>query len=215
MQRCVCTPLVAARAQAVYSTAIATSEGPNVGNSALSSHHRWVLGTFDCQHGGWGAFADVGKRRLAHVPSAQAPAVGCAGGAHARSSVVGVVTAHAGTAARVYSYFRACARDLLGRVACAGAGCPRDTRSRHVRGTKLTARLQKASGGLTGTRAATATPTGCPRGCPHVHDATPESLSVRRVLNKFAGVLLSNTLQERCVGSVISGTFFKSFEGAH
>ena len=205
---------MAARAQTVYSTAIGTLEGPWVGVRALDIHHRHVLGTFHCQHGGWGTFADVSKRRLVRAPSAQVPAVGCAEDAHARSRVVGVATEHRGTAGRVNSCFCACARDLLGRVACAGAGCQRDTRSRHMRWTKLTARLQKTYGGLTDTRAATATPTGCPHGCPHVPAATPESLSVRCALNKFGGLLLSHPLQERCISSVMRAVCFKSFEGA-
>ena len=83
-----------------------------------------------------------------------------------------------------------------------------------MRGTKLTARLRKAYGGLTDTPAATATPTGCPRGCPHVPAATPESLSVRRALNKFGGLLPSYPLQEGYVGSVMRGACVKSFEGA-
>ena len=76
---------MAAFAQAVYSTAIGTLERPHVGIRALSSHHRHLLGTFVNMAAG-ALFADVSKHRLAHMPSAQVPALGCDGGALARGT---------------------------------------------------------------------------------------------------------------------------------
>ena len=86
MAKCVCQLLAAVRTQVVYSTAISHLGRAQGGQQSTQQPSRHVLRKCVCQHGGWGSFADVSKRRLVRMSLAQVPAVGCPGSAQARSS---------------------------------------------------------------------------------------------------------------------------------
>ena len=150
-----------------------------MGVRALDIHHRHVWGICECQSGGWGTFADVSKHRLAYVPLAQVPAVGCPRSSQTHSRVLEPITAHLRSSSIVSLHQTLRAHVLFSGTTCVRAGWQHALATLakvHVPGRKHTTTLHKQWGVMPEAGFTSACSTGGLRGCHNAPPVAPEAL---------------------------------------